>query len=124
MYGASASSPILVTIKPEPSVTSLTYSGVGVPTGTVPFGSALTYEATPTGLNTNSSGPATGSVTLTDGNASATVPLNVNGVANWSPQVLALGPHSVTASYSGDASYTPSTGGPLTFTVRLGNAIN
>lgn len=120
VYGASASSPILVTIKPEPSVTSLTYSGVGVPTGTVPFGSALTYEATPTGLNTNSSGLATGSVTLTDGNASATVPLNVNGVANWSPQVLALGPHSVTASYSGDASYTPSTGGPLTFTVVQG----
>jgi hypothetical protein len=120
VYGASASSPISVTIKPEQSVTSLTYSGAGVPTGTVSFGSALTYVATPTGLSTNSSGLATGSATFTDGTTSATVPLNVNGVATWSPQVIAPGPHSVTVSYSGDASYTPSTGGPLTFTVVQG----
>ncbi len=120
IFGASASSPVSVTIKPEQSVTSLTYSGAGIPTGTVGFGSALTYVATPTGLNTNSSGLATGSATFTDGNNSATVPLNVNGVATWSPQVVALGPHSVTVSYSGDASYTPSTGGPLTFTVVPG----
>ena len=120
VYGASASSPVSVTIKPEQSVTSLTYGGIGIPTGTVAFGSALTYVATPTGLTTNSSGLATGSATFTDGNASATVPLNVNGVATWSPQVVALGPHSVTVSYSGDASYTPSTGGPLTFTVVQG----
>jgi Pro-kumamolisin, activation domain/Bacterial Ig-like domain (group 3) len=119
VYGASASSPVSVMIKPEPSVTSLTY-GIGIPTGTVAFGSALTYVAVPTGLNTNSSGLATGSATFTDGSASATVPLNVNGVATWSPQVLALGPHSVTVSYSGDASYTPSSGGPLTFTVVQG----
>src|SRR5271170_1785466 len=120
VFGASASSPISVTIKAEQSITSLTYSGVGVPTGTVPFGSALTYVATPTGVNTNSSGLATGSATFTDGSASATVPLNVNGVATWSPQAVALGPHSVTVSYSGDASYSPSTGGPLTFTVVQG----
>jgi hypothetical protein len=120
VYGASASSPVSVTIKSEQSITSLTYSGVGIPTGTVAFGSALTYVATPTGLTTNSSGLATGSATFTDGSASATVPLNVNGVATWSPQVVALGPHSVTVSYSGDASYTPSTGGPLTFTVVQG----
>ena len=120
VYGASASSPVSVTIKPEQSVTSLVYSDAGIPTGTVAFGSTLTYVATPTGLNTNSSGLATGSATFTDGNASATVPLNVNGVATWSPQVVALGPHSVSVSYSGDASYTPSTGGPLTFTVVQG----
>jgi len=120
VYGASTSSPVSVTIKPEQSVTSLTYKGNGVPTGTVAFGSAVTYEATPTGLSSNPSGLATGSATFTDGNTSATVPLNVNGVATWSPQTLALGPHSVTVSYSGDASYSPSTGGPLTFTVVQG----
>ena len=120
VYGASASSPVSVTIKPEQSVTSLTYKGGGIVPGTVPFGSALTYEATPTGLTTNSSGLATGSATFTDGGTSATVPLNINGVATWSPQTLALGPHSVTVSYSGDVSYTPSTGGPLTFTVVAG----
>jgi hypothetical protein len=120
VYGASASTPVAVTITPEPSVTALTYKGGGVLFGPVPFGSGLTYEATPTGKNTNSSGLATGSATFTDGNTSATVPLNVNGVATWSPQALALGSHSVTVSYSGDASYAPSTGGPLTFTVVPG----
>ncbi len=120
VYGASTSSPVSVTVKPEQSVTSLIYSGAGIPTGTVAFGSALTYVATPAGLTTNSSGLATGSATFTDGNTSATVPLNVNGVASWSPQVVALGQHSVTVNYSGDASYTPSTGGPLTFTVVQG----
>jgi Pro-kumamolisin, activation domain/Bacterial Ig-like domain (group 3)/Subtilase family len=120
VYGASASTPVSVTITPEPSVTALTYKGGGVLSGPVFFGSGVTYEATPTGQNTKSSGLATGSATFTDGNTSATVPLNVNGVATWSPQLLPLGSHSVTVSYSGDASYAPSTGGPLTFTVVPG----
>ena len=123
VFGASASSPVAVTITPEQSMTSLKYqfiSTVIAAPGTVPFGSTLTYEAKPTGLNTNSSGLATGSATFTDGSTSATVPLNVNGVATWSPQTFAIGSHSVTVNYSGDGSYTPSTGGPVTFTVVQG----
>jgi subtilase family serine protease len=123
VFDASASSPVAVTITPEQSATSLKYqfiSTVIAAPGTVPFGSVLTYEATPTGLSTNSSGLATGSATFTDGSTSATVPLNVNGVATWSPLTVAIGSHSITVSYSGDASYTPSTGGPLTFTVVQG----
>jgi hypothetical protein len=122
VFGASTSSPVAVTITPEQSATSLkyVYSSTVLSPPTVPFGSAVTYEATPTGLSTNSPGLATGSATFMDGSTSATVPLNVNGVATWSPQTLALGSHSVTVSYSGDASYTPSTGGPVTFTVVKG----
>jgi hypothetical protein len=123
VFGASTSPPVSVTISPEQSVTALKYQYISdsLPApGTLPFGSTVSYVATPTGLTSNSSGLATGSATFTDGNNSATVPLNVNGVATWSPQVLALGVHSVTVSYSGDASYSPSTGGPMTFTVVQG----
>ncbi|MGO9084277.1 MAG: Ig-like domain repeat protein [Terriglobales bacterium] len=118
VYGASASSAVAVTVMPEQSTTLLRM--VPPSAGTIPFGRAVTYVATPTGLSSGSSGLATGSATFTDGSISATVPLSVNGVATWSPQTLALGAHSVTVSYSGDASYNPSTGGPVTFTVVPG----
>ena len=118
VFGASTSTPVAVTVTPEPSTTVVKLFPPSL--GQVAFGNLLIIEATPTGINTRSSGLATGSVAFTDGNASATVPLNVNGVATWKPQVVALGSHSVTASYSGDASYMPSTGGPLTFTVVKG----
>ena len=120
VYGASASSPVAVTVDPEQSVTTL----AGVTTGaTVPFGGRVILTATPTGQTSHSSGLATGSVTFTDGSTSATVPLNVNGVASWTPQLLALGSHSVTASYSGDASYSASSAGPLAFTVGQGTPL-
>lgn len=119
VYAASTSSPVAVSVNPEPSATSLNM--VPPPaSGTIPFGSPVTYVAKPAGLNTDSSGIATGSATFTDGNVSATVPLYVDGLATWSPQTLALGAHSVTVSYSGDSSYNPSTGGPVTFTVVPG----
>lgn len=134
VFGASTSSPVSVKVTPEQSSTTLTaqyvYLVQGPPEqfqggtiangGQVPFGSLVTYDATPIGLTSNSSGLATGSVTFTDGSTSATVPLAVNGVASWTPQAPALGSHSVTASYSGDASYMASTATPLTYTLVKG----
>ena len=129
-FATSTSAPSTLTVTPEPSTTALTLQyeaeGVPLPVGTVPnggsapFGSRWNFIAQPTGQASQSSGDATGSATFTDGATSVTVPLSVQGVATWSPQTLALGPHSVTVSYSGDASYNPSTGGPLTFTVNKG----
>ncbi len=133
VFGASTSSPVTLTVTPEPSVTALSIAyeapspilGV-IQTGTVAnggqvlFGSLVTYQATPSGPSSQSSGLATGTATFTDGAIASTVPLNVNGVATWPLQTLALGPHSVTVSYSGDASYAASTAGPATFTVVKG----
>jgi hypothetical protein len=142
VFGASNSSPVAVTITPEQSSTAVSgnyeylvqLSGGQGPAaeiqggtisngGQVFFGSTITYLATPTGLATHSAGLATGSATFTDGSLIATVPLSVNGVASWTPQNIAIGSHSVTVSYSGDASYAPSSGGPLTFTVAKGTPL-
>ena len=135
VFGASASTPVSLTVTPEPSTTSLdlryTYidwsatpvvghSGTVANGGQVPASSQLTFEAQPTGVNSQSTGEATGTATFTDGATSAQVPLNSAGVATWSPQGLSIGVHSVTVSYSGDSSYNASTAGPLTFTVTKG----
>jgi hypothetical protein len=70
---------------------------------TVPLAKDVTYTATftaPTGLST----PPTGSVTFLDGTAViGSAPL-VNGVATFTTR-LGKGPHTVTASYAGDATY-------------------
>jgi subtilase family serine protease len=132
-FATSTSAPSMLTVTPEPSTTSLTLQyesqGAALPIatsgtvpngGSAPFGSRWNFIAQPTGQTSQSSGDATGSATFTDGATSVTVPLNAQGIANWSPQTLALGAHSVTVSYTGDASYNSSTGGPLAFTVNKG----
>lgn len=56
-------------------------------------------------------GTPTGTVTFNDGsNALATVPLNSSGTASLSTSSLTLKSHSITAVYSGDASFNASTG--------------
>src|SRR5262249_24757428 len=43
---------------------------------------------------------------------------NLNGIAEWRPNSPLVGSHSISASYSGDASFHPSAStAPLTFTI-------
>jgi hypothetical protein len=132
-FAASASAPANLMVTPEASATALNgvyaYTGPsqagaqkGIIAGgaSVPFGSAWFFEAAPSGQTSNSTGLATGTATFTDGSTTAIVPLNINGVATWSPQSLALGAHSISVKYSGDASYSGSSAGPLAFTVVKG----
>ena len=131
-FAASASSPVALTVTPESSTTTLklltafTSNSTALqnpPTlSTEPYGSDFYFSATPAGA-TSASGLATGSVLFTDGSTSATIPVNVNGVATRSPQVLAVGTHSITAAYSGDASYSASTASPLAITVVKGKPL-
>ena len=68
---------------------------------------------------------ATGTVTFTDnGNALSTVVLNSVGDAEYTTGALAVGAHSIAASYSGDASYnkSSSTPGSVTVTVAKGTS--
>jgi hypothetical protein len=62
---------------------------------------------------TGSAGTPTGTVLFRDGGASLfgceTVPLNASGVATCSIATLSQGSHSITAVYSGTATYLPST---------------
>jgi hypothetical protein len=122
-FSASSSAPVSLTVTPESSMTALTYfapvtlNSSVPPKGQVPYGAALTFSATPSGAVSQTAGLATGSVTFTDGATTATLPLDGNGVATWRPQSLAAGAYTITAAYSGDASFTPSTSAPLSITV-------
>ncbi|WP_150127241.1 Ig-like domain-containing protein, partial [Streptomyces decoyicus] len=74
------------------------------------FGQPVTFTATvaavPPGVGT-----PTGSVTFTvSGGGTAVVPLDSGGVAKFIPGSLSAGSHPVTATYSGDANFTTSTG--------------
>ena len=65
-------------------------------------------------------GTPTGSVTFNDGsNALATVPLSSNGTATFTTSTLTVNSHSITAVYSGDASFNGSTGS-MTQNVQFG----
>ena len=126
-FAASVSSPVTYTIAPEPSTLPLNLynsSGNKVSTGTTPtysYGTYLSVDAQPEGIS-NQGGAATGTVAFAD-NGTA-VPsnhaknLNRDGVAEIPSYYWALGAHSITASYSGDNSFNPSTSSPpLTFVI-------
>ena len=118
IFAPSVSAGVPVTVNPEPSTlgfstsaTSTTYSAV------------LNLQASVEGASKQ--GTATGTVTFSDAfNGSTTtlvtVPLNSQGNLSVSELSLALGTHSLTASYSGDPSFNASSAGPVTVTVSKG----
>jgi hypothetical protein len=123
VYAPSASAPVMLTVTPEDSVVTpvVHYEGGDVVSGQqVPFGSQWTFETAPSSATNGTSGQATGSVTFTDGSVTAEVAIGSAGIAAVSIPSLAVGQHSLSVSYSGDASFNPSTGGPLAFSVVPG----
>jgi hypothetical protein len=135
IFAASTSASTTLSVTPEASTTTLSlhyeyedwsttpptvHTGTVASGGQLPFSSAWTFQAQPSGQTSETAGDATGTATFADGATSVTVPLNSQGISAWSPEVLALGTHSVTANYSGDSSYGASAAGPLAFTVTKG----
>jgi hypothetical protein len=137
-FAASKSSPVTVTITPEsdklvatgwawnPYDLDLYPLSSGI---TLPYGAQIFLDAQPVSANaTLASQPttATGTVAFTDklgsASVSSTQPLNAAGVAEWSTGVFAPGSHTVSESYSGDASYNPSiAAAAASFTVIQGS---
>jgi parallel beta-helix repeat protein len=76
------------------------------------FGDVVTFTATV------SSTSATGVVSFTDGTATLGAAKVVNGVATFSVSNLAVGSHSIRATYSGDASFAASKSTALSQSVR------
>jgi hypothetical protein len=75
------------------------------------FGQTVTFTATVTAYL---GGTPTGTVTFLDGTTSlGSSTLNSSGVANFPINTLAVGTHSITASYSGDPTFGPSTSSVL-----------
>jgi hypothetical protein len=143
IYAPSDSNKIGVTVNPEPSTTTVSLSGSdlsGRPlTSPFPFGSLVFVRADVAG--NSGKGIATGSVTFTDSfgpipSANPQVnppvmvmnnpPLNSQGNTSIGDGIISFdaGNHSISASYGGDPSFSPSIStNPVTFTVQPGFAL-
>jgi hypothetical protein len=139
IFAASQSNSIPVTIAPEScnlnasakyySAEYNKYFTLGKKTT---FGIPITVDIQPSGVSAKkgkANGVATGTASYydsTDGGKTntllATVPLNSDGSAEYANQSFAIGPHSLTIAYSGDASFnSATTSTPISFTVGTGS---
>jgi subtilase family serine protease len=139
-FAPSDSSPVTVTVNPEPSKTQAAILTFNPTTGVLtnpnatsfPFGSLIFLRASVTNSGAGPCAPngnqvygcPTGTVTLTDTYNGATNPidagtyaLNAEGYAEDQAIFLFGGQHSIVASYGGDKSYTASTNSPDIVTV-------
>ncbi len=80
-----------------------------------------TYGASVTFIATISSSSATGTVTFKDGATTLGTSTVAGGTASLSNSSLAAGPHSISAVYGGDASFSGSTSPTLSQTVNKAN---
>src|SRR4029077_20997632 len=79
------------------------------------FGQAVTFTATVS----SPGGTPTGTVTFLDGAISlGAATLSPSGMASLTTASLAVGPHSITASYGGDSNFNASSSSPLSQTVN------
>jgi len=122
--GSTSPQSSTITVTSEPSTTTTSVFAVDqndnlLPLNNVPYGSAVFLRADVAGKS--GFGTATGSVAFEDGNTALapSVPLNSEGNTLTQQPIFTIpgGQHSVTASYSGDASFKSSTSSPVSVTV-------
>lgn len=100
-----------------PSITSLAPSATSANAGDNLTFTALVAPATPGGA------APTGTVTFSDGATPlGSAPVQSDGTASFSTAALAVGDHSITAAYAGDATYAASTSAPVGVTVTAAPA--
>jgi hypothetical protein len=125
--GASSSTPVTVTVNPEASTVQFQPVYVDLNTGNVstiaanaqvPYGDDVLLDVQILGASATADGNPTGTVMFTDGSTTlSTVAVSAGGTAEFNGNLLAVGTHTISGTYSGDASYKGGTFGPLTFTV-------
>jgi subtilase family serine protease len=129
VYGGSTSTPVSLKVTPENA--NINFQVINGQTHTpITTGGALSYTVPlsltiePIGVSAPSgmtNGNATGTATFNVDSISATVPMNAEGVASWTPPTLAIGNHTASATYSGDASFNASSSTtPVTFSITKG----
>lgn len=115
VFAASASTPLTQTVnKIVPTVSVVSSS----PTST--YGGSVTFTATVSSATTT----PTGSVTFMDGVTTlSTGTLNGSGIATYITSTLSIAgsPHSITAVYSGDTNFSPSTSSAISQVVNKAN---
>jgi len=136
IFASSSSTPVTVNVAPEASTVSMSgkYFDYGsrayVPIasgGSYPYGTYLAFDGQPRGASAAPGaldGIATGTLTFADAASAGSVnsgalSLDRSGTAEWVPSAgLAVGTHSVSVSYSGDASFNASSSAaPLSFSI-------
>ncbi len=118
-YAPSVSTPVTITITPEPSKMVVYGHNVNYSGSTVPYGSPVQITAEPysTGNPSNTAIPS-GSLQVYDGTRLVTVlPINSEGSATFSSNLLAVGTHSIVLKYPGDASFQGSQTAAFNFSV-------
>jgi trimeric autotransporter adhesin len=110
--GTGANSNSVVLTELDKSTTTVTFT----PTSPV-FGQSVALTATVTGP-TGSTTPPTGTVQFFNGTTSLGPAMQLtNGTATMDVTTLPVGPNSITADYSGDSNFAPSTSAVQTVTV-------
>jgi hypothetical protein len=127
-FGASASTGVPITISPETSTTAFSaflsgQSGNQSSPVQTTYGNFLEFQVNVAGASQQ--GTPTGTLTFSDtfnGSSSTllSVSLNSQGKAVVQETKLALGNHSISVSYSGDASFSASNAGPVSVDVAKG----
>jgi autotransporter-associated beta strand protein len=98
---------------PAGTVTSpATTVSLAVSTGAPQYSVPITFAATVSDSNAGVAPPA-GTVTFEDGGTAIGTATLARGMAFFTDSSLALGSHTITAVYGGDATFTGSTSGPL-----------
>jgi hypothetical protein len=106
-----------VTFNATASATSTTTTLDAEPDNTSTEGQQVTFTATVS----NGGGTPTGEVIFRDsGTELGRIALN-NGVATFPTSTLSVGPHSITAEYTGNGTFGPSTSDALPYTVEAAN---
>ena len=114
VYGGGAD--FLASTSPVLTQTVLAVTSTSVIASANPsvFGQTVTFTATVTSVT---AGTITGSVTFKDGSSVLGSGIISGGKAKFSTSALAVGSHSITGEYSGNAAYTTSTSSSLSHTV-------
>jgi hypothetical protein len=128
VYGESTSTPVSLKVTPENANINFAVlngqTGSPIPNaGSIQYDTPMSLVIEPIGISAptgTANGNATGTATFTIDSMTATVPLNAEGIASWTPPALAVGSHTASATYSGDASFNSSSATPATFSVAKG----
>ncbi len=122
-YGPSVSTAVTITVTPEPSKMVVYGHNVNYSGSTVPYGSPVQITAEPysAGDPSNTAIPS-GSLQVYDGSTLVTVlPINSEGSATFSSNLLSVGSHSIVLKYSGDASFQGSQTNAFNFSISSAN---
>jgi len=111
-YNASTSSTLTQTVNKANTTTTVASSA-----NPSAYGSSVTFTATVTPST------ATGTVTFKDGTTTLGTGTISSGTASYSTSTLAVGSHSIKATYSGDSNYNTSTSSTLTQTVKQPSSV-